>query len=256
MNGIIKLQEGLLVGAIKAKKNLVGHALIPVGIEPSLIVTVTKNTDNTLSADKTNQEIYEAFQKGIYIEARRPDLAMVYKLYDAPNASTASFVSTMMDGTSGSVIGYDTIKIDSNAVTYQSVNSSVLIGTTDDLTPAQVSEAVLAGRPVKVQYTSDIYGAISFMAFNVATAASTIISQILVFSYGEYGLAILEGGIDNGEWFLAPPTVLAEKKDIPTVPESLKNPNALTIKIGSSTVTYDGSTAETVEIADGSEVEY
>lgn len=55
---------------------------------------------------------------------------------------------------------------------------------------------------------------------------------------------------------LPPPTVLAEKKDIPTVPESLKNPNALTIKIGSSTITYDGSTAETVEIADGSEVVY
>lgn len=43
---------------------------------------------------------------------------------------------------------------------------------------------------------------------------------------------------------------------IPTVPDVLPNPNALTIKIGSTTVTYDGSTAETVEIADGSEVEY
>lgn len=41
-----------------------------------------------------------------------------------------------------------------------------------------------------------------------------------------------------------------------TVPTALKNPNALTIKIGSTTVTYDGSTAKTVEIADGSEVSY
>ena len=41
-----------------------------------------------------------------------------------------------------------------------------------------------------------------------------------------------------------------------TVPTSLKNPNALTIKIGSTTVTYDGSTAQTVTIADGSEVAY
>lgn len=40
------------------------------------------------------------------------------------------------------------------------------------------------------------------------------------------------------------------------VPTALKNPNALTIKIGSTTVTYDGSTAQTVEIADGSEVSY
>ena len=38
---------------------------------------------------------------------------------------------------------------------------------------------------------------------------------------------------------------------IPTVPAVLPNPNALTIKIGSTTVTYDGSSAQTVEIADG-----
>lgn len=40
------------------------------------------------------------------------------------------------------------------------------------------------------------------------------------------------------------------------IPTALKNPNALTIKIGSTTVTYDGSAAKTVEIADGSEVSY
>ncbi len=43
---------------------------------------------------------------------------------------------------------------------------------------------------------------------------------------------------------------------IPTVPAALPNPNALTIKIGSTTVTYDGSVAETVEIADGTEASY
>lgn len=45
-------------------------------------------------------------------------------------------------------------------------------------------------------------------------------------------------------------------KQIPTVPDALPNPNALTIKIGSTTVTYDGSAAKTVEIADGTEVAY
>ena len=42
----------------------------------------------------------------------------------------------------------------------------------------------------------------------------------------------------------------------PTIPTALPNPNALTIKIGSTTVTYDGSAAKTVEITDGTEVEY
>lgn len=49
---------------------------------------------------------------------------------------------------------------------------------------------------------------------------------------------------------------LTEKPTIPTVPTALKNPYALTIKIGDETVVYDGSAAKEVEIADGTEVEY
>lgn len=50
---------------------------------------------------------------------------------------------------------------------------------------------------------------------------------------------------------------IATKKYVDdSVPTALKNPNELTIKIGSTTVTYDGSTAQTVTIADGSEVAY
>ena len=41
-----------------------------------------------------------------------------------------------------------------------------------------------------------------------------------------------------------------------TVPTALKNPKALTIQIGGTTVTYDGSAAKTVTIADGTEVSY
>lgn len=44
--------------------------------------------------------------------------------------------------------------------------------------------------------------------------------------------------------------------DLAGKPAALKNPNALTIKIGGTTVTYDGSAAKTVTIADGSEVAY
>ena len=60
-------------------------------------------------------------------------------------------------------------------------------------------------------------------------------------------IAIVNGAVQASD------TRLASKDDIPT---ALKNPNALTVKIGSTTVTYDGSAAKTVEIADGSEVSY
>lgn len=63
-------------------------------------------------------------------------------------------------------------------------------------------------------------------------------------------IAIVNGTVQASD------TQLASMDDIPTIPTALKNPNALTIKIGSTTVTYDGSAAKTVEIADGSEVAY
>ena len=130
-----------------------------------------------------------------------------------------------------------------------------LIGTTGMLTPTQVYDAVSEGIPVMVQYLDDTYGFLSFTTFNAAESLYTIVSQTIVYYNGVYVLAELSGAIQTGRWMFNS-TVLAEKKDIPTVPSSLKNPNALTIKIGSTTVTYDGSTAETVEIADGSEVSY
>lgn len=48
----------------------------------------------------------------------------------------------------------------------------------------------------------------------------------------------------------------ALESNIPTVPTSLKNPYAITITIGSTTVTYDGSSAKSISISDGTEVSY
>ena len=45
--------------------------------------------------------------------------------------------------------------------------------------------------------------------------------------------------------------MLANSEDIPTIPEYLPNPNALNIKIGDTTTSYDGSAAKTVEIPEG-----
>ena len=128
----------------------------------------------------------------------------------------------------------------------------MLSGTTNELTPTQVYDAVSAGIPVKVQYTDSTYGLLSFTAFNVSESRNVIVSEIVAYGYGIYMLAELVGEKSADAWdFMA--TTLAQKTDIPS---ALPNPNALTIKIGSTTVTYDGSTAKTVEIADGSEVSY
>jgi hypothetical protein len=46
----------------------------------------------------------------------------------------------------------------------------------------------------------------------------------------------------------------AKKSEVPTIPESLKNPNALTIKVGDTTTTYDGSEAKTVDVSTGESI--
>ena len=127
-----------------------------------------------------------------------------------------------------------------------------LSGTTSELTPTQVYDAVSAGIPVKVQYLNDVYGLLSFTAFNIAESFNMIVSQTIVYYNDAYILAELNGDKSGNRWWTKF-TTLAQKTDIPS---KLPNPNALTIKIGSTSVTYDGSTAKTVEIADGSEVEY
>lgn len=63
-------------------------------------------------------------------------------------------------------------------------------------------------------------------------------------------IAIVNGTVQASD------TRLATKDDIRVIPAVLPNPHALTVKIGSTTVTYDGSIAQTVEIADGTEVSY
>ena len=57
---------------------------------------------------------------------------------------------------------------------------------------------------------------------------------------------------DQRNWYVFYDT-LAKKTDIPT---ALKSPNALTLKLGGTTVVYDGSAAKTFEIPDGTEVSY
>ena len=95
-----------------------------------------------------------------------------------------------------------------------------LIGTTNELTPTQVYNAVSAGTPVKVQYTDSTYGLLSFTAFNIAESFNMIASQAIIHGNGGYILAELIGGKYNNTWdFVA--TTLAQKMDIPTVPTNV-----------------------------------
>ena len=118
-----------------------------------------------------------------------------------------------------------------------------LTGTTNDLTPTQVYEAVSTGIPVKVQHTDSTYGLLSFTAFNVAESLNVIVSQAIVYYNGVYILAELFGNKSENAWgFMA--TALAQKADIPT---ALPNPGALKFT-GAVTGIYNGTKSVSIEI--------
>ena len=118
-----------------------------------------------------------------------------------------------------------------------------LVGTTDELTPTQVYDAVSVGIPVKVQHLDSTYGLSSFTAFNVSESMNVIASNAILNYQNAYLLAVLYGNKSNNGW-LYEVTPLAKPSDIPT---ALPNPNALTFT-GAVTGSYNGSAPLSVNI--------
>ena len=128
---------------------------------------------------------------------------------------------------------------------YFNVMGSVLAPTTTQ-TVAQIVAAQTAGfAPICKATFSDFRGL-------PATLPALLISSIVcVFGgIGSIGgdVFYLTVMIDATGTLTAKTDDVAVKGDIPTIPTSLKNPNALSIKVGDNTTSYDGSAAKSVEI--------
>lgn len=126
-----------------------------------------------------------------------------------------------------------------------------------DKTPAEIYQAYTEGYAVyAVVQIANLLGGMPFTLPLVAIVPASG-SYMVCFSASAEPHSGVDGVASitvtwNQKWYLFM-SAIAMTKDIPT---ALKNPNALTIKIGDTTVTYDGSSAQTVEIADGTEVSY
>ena len=176
--------------------------------------------------------------------------AFAFKNLKGGKGDTGAAGQAGADGKSAYAYAKDSGYTGTEAEFAEKLAQEQLTGTTGELTPTQVYDAVSAGIPVKVQYTDSTYGLLSFTAFNVAESLNVIVSQTIVNYNDVYILAELNGNKSDNTWGTAF-TTLAQKTDIPS---ALPNPNALTIKTSSDTVSYDGSEAKTMEIADAGEL--
>lgn len=128
---------------------------------------------------------------------------------------------------------------------------------TADKTAAEVYAAYAAGYAVyAIANLNDDSSFVLPLAFALRFLDAVVLGFAVVGSTSPTEKPLyIAAGCSGRDWSVWRST-LARTEDIPTIPTALKNPNALTIKIGSTTVTYDGSTAQTVTIADGTEVSY
>lgn len=132
-------------------------------------------------------------------------------------------VVTSINGQTGDVSVPDEVYVGSTEPTDENIKVWVdpegggeplqlLTGTTMEITPAQVHQAILAGTPVVVKYTDSTYGELSFTSFNVANRFTTIVSQTIVYYNSNYILAELVGDLSGGWGFDL--TTLAEEANL------------------------------------------
>ena len=117
---------------------------------------------------------------------------------------------------------------------------------------ADIKAAYEAGKELKCRFAMGMYTAVMPLFLPMPSSNTWLFSGAGALSAMGFPAQTMTIAIVNGT-VQASDTRLASMDDIPT---ALKNPNALTIKIGGTTVTYDGSAAKTVTIADGTEVSY
>ena len=85
-----------------------------------------------------------------------------------------------------------------------------LIGSTLDITPAQVSAAVKRGANVAISYTDPIFGVLTFSTFNTADSMDTVISSSIVYYNGAYIVGELIGYITTNNWSFQTATLVTQ----------------------------------------------
>lgn len=91
-----------------------------------------------------------------------------------------------------------------------------LIGTTEEITPLQVKEALEAGKSITLTYTDAGFGTLKFNSFSYAQDFGEVYSSTIV-NYGvEDRLCVMAKGVVwSGQW-LVYGHIFANKQDIPT----------------------------------------
>lgn len=96
--------------------------------------------------------------------------------------------------------------------------AEALIGTTDEITPTQVYNAVSTGLPISLTHHDEGYGNVTFTNFDIIDDLDYVISTVMVYTNGDNGVYHNTTLIGNNDGWEFGVEAMAKASSIPTVP--------------------------------------
>lgn len=124
--------------------------------------------------------------------------------FDGSTAQTVEIPTKTSELTNDSFVSYAEQTLTENQQNQAKTNLGidVLTGNTTTVTPTQVKEAILAGRPVAITYTDTTYGNLTFTSFGYSLDNNVVVANLVATSNNHYILADLTGIISTNGWTL------------------------------------------------------
>lgn len=136
--------------------------------------------------------------------------------FDGSTAQIVSIPTKTSELTNDSFVSYaeQALTEDQQNQAKTNLGIDILTGNTTAITPTQVKEAILAGRPVSITYTDTTYGNLTFTSFGYSLENNVVVANLISAYDFQYILADLVGGISNNDQWILKTTELGTSTDI------------------------------------------
>lgn len=124
--------------------------------------------------------------------------------FDGSTAQTVEIPTKTSELTNDSFVSYteQALTKDQQNQAKTNLGIDILTGNTTTVTPTQVKEAILAGRPIAITYVDNTYGNLTFTSFGYSLENNVVVANLVATSNGQYILADLTGIINTKGWVL------------------------------------------------------
>lgn len=162
--------------------------------------------------DKTTQKWQ--FVSATYVQSAKSASRLAHQLtltkgdtttkFDGSTAQTVEIPTKTSELTNDSFVSYaeQTLTEGQQNQAKTNLGIDILTGNTTTVTPTQVKEAILAGRPIAITYTDTTYGDLTFTSFGYSLENNVIVANLIITAYSKYVLADLIGMSSYDQWHL------------------------------------------------------